>query len=249
MSCIVDLAEQPYTWTDGDSFTATAAANGELDLTSADFPADPVSLTTTIQGTDVTLEISNFCADALPIELLDFSGTPMAKSVMLKWQTATEINNDYMAVERSTDARTFAEIGRLAGAGNSNTLLNYGLEDEQPANGINYYRLRQVDTDGAVAYSEVIVVRFAGNENNEEPLLYPTLVPKGGSVYLDLRNEKPTENQTWSLHNTNGQQITVFQLEGGSLQSLRLPVLSAGMYVLTNTAASGKTTLKFIITD
>ncbi|WP_367388018.1 hypothetical protein [Lewinella sp. LCG006] len=250
MSCLVDLAEQPYTWTDGISFTAAAAANGELDLTTADFPADPVMLTTTIQGTDITLEISNFCAEALPVELLTFTGMPMAKSVMLKWQTATEVNNDFMAVERSTDARTFTEIGRVAGAGNSNTILPYELEDEQPARGVNYYRLRQVDTDGTTAFSNVIAVRYSGNlNNNEEPLIYPTLVRSGGTLYLDLRNDQSAQNRIWTVRNTHGQEVISFPLIDKGIAELSLPSLPAGLYLLTSTAGLETTTLKFLVTD
>lgn len=247
MSCDIDLANQPYTWTDGASYTATAASNGNLTLPDDTFDSDPITLSTTIQGTVISLEIGNICPAALPVELLSFNGVPLAKSVLLKWQTVTETNSDYMAVEHSEDGRNFTEIGRLAGAGNSLSMIDYELIDEKPGQGINYYRLRQVDFDGATAYSEVVTVRFTGNTDQEVPVVYPTVIRNGEPLYLDLQNHQLIENETWYLLNDHGQQIALFHLEAGRIHDLSLPVLPAGRYLLTSTTLSKQMTLRFII--
>lgn len=99
----------------------------------------------------------------LPIELLSFQAklSPY-KEVELSWTTAYERNNDFMVVEHSTDARTFTEVGRLPGAGDSSSPQYYRLWHTKPQQGINYYRLKQVDYDGQYAYHGPIALTLSG---------------------------------------------------------------------------------------
>ena len=94
-------------------------------------------------------------APLLPVELKDFTTQKHTRSVSLHWSTASEKNNDYFLVEKSEDGKSFEAIGQVAGAGNSETLLNYNFSDEQPRAGANYYRLKQVDFNGDFEYSDV----------------------------------------------------------------------------------------------
>ena len=97
-------------------------------------------------------------ATALPIELLSFQAKPASSFVDVKWQTASEQNNDYFELERSENGIDFQLISTINGAGNSVKLLNYGYEDFQFVKSINYYRLKQVDFDGNYSYSAIIAV-------------------------------------------------------------------------------------------
>ncbi|MEZ5173133.1 MAG: T9SS type A sorting domain-containing protein [Bacteroidia bacterium] len=103
----------------------------------------------------------------LPIELLSFTATPQSDLVNLEWTTASEINNDFFAVERSSDAKNFKLISTKPGAGNSTVLRNYTEVDKTPLNGISYYRLKQTDFNGDFSYSQTVAVNFnssvAGN--------------------------------------------------------------------------------------
>ena len=56
---------------------------------------------------------NNGCSN-LPIELLNFIGKFQSGNLHIYWSTATEKNNDYMAIERSVDGNNFSEIGRAA---------------------------------------------------------------------------------------------------------------------------------------
>jgi len=94
----------------------------------------------------------------LPIELLSFTGKSVDKTNLLEWVTTTEINNDYFTLERSSDATHFNELGTIQGAGNSNTMLYYNFTDENPLNGVNYYRLKQTDFDGSFSYSNIVAL-------------------------------------------------------------------------------------------
>lgn len=107
---------------------------------------------------------------SLPIELLSFTGKNNGNENILKWETASETNNNFFTIERSVDGIYFNEIGKINGAGNSTSVLNYSLVDNNPTNGINYYRLKQTDFDGKYKYSSPISVS-AENDNTLE-LIY-----------------------------------------------------------------------------
>jgi hypothetical protein len=93
----------------------------------------------------------------LPIELISFSANPDEQHIVLEWITASERNNDYFVIERSTDALIFNEIGRINSIGNSTTLLSYRHEDHDVLQGVRYYyRIKQVDFDGTYANSEIV---------------------------------------------------------------------------------------------
>ena len=98
------------------------------------------------------------CNTALPIELISFTGEQSGKDNLLKWITATEINNNYYTIERSEDGINFNEVGSISGAGNSLQTLRYSMFDTQPYNGITYYRLIQTDFNGTFKPSEIIAV-------------------------------------------------------------------------------------------
>ncbi|MFN0202461.1 MAG: hypothetical protein ACKVTZ_13130, partial [Bacteroidia bacterium] len=80
------------------------------------------------------------------------------QEVMITWETASEKNNDYFEVEHSVDARSFSPIGQVKGAGNSTTLQKYEYKYNEASFGLSYYRIKQVDFDGKVSYSEITKV-------------------------------------------------------------------------------------------
>lgn len=93
-------------------------------------------------------------ASPLPVELLFFTAQLQDGKVVLNWTTASETNNGYFTVERSSDAKSMIPIATINGAGNSNAMLQYQNIDEQPLTGISYYRLRQTDYDGTATFSK-----------------------------------------------------------------------------------------------
>lgn len=104
----------------------------------------------------------NFAQSMFPITLLAFEGRLEEDQVFLSWKTESEENNDYMAVEHSPDGRHFKEIGRVKGAGTTTETQSYHLRHNQPQPGLNYYRLRQVDFDGAFSYHGPVAVEYKG---------------------------------------------------------------------------------------
>lgn len=104
-------------------------------------------------------------ATPLPIQLIRFDGTCKENTVLLNWSTASETDNDYFTIERSTDGISFSAIGNRDGAGNSMQVLHYHFEDTDPFAGMNYYRIKQTDYNGQFAYSGIIAVDAKACEN------------------------------------------------------------------------------------
>lgn len=101
----------------------------------------------------------------LPIELLSFSGENYGEYNLLKWLTATEINNDFFTLEKSIDGVSFEIVGYVDGAGNSTINKSYSLIDDNPYNSLTYYRLRQTDFNNDSELSELITVsRLTNNK-------------------------------------------------------------------------------------
>jgi hypothetical protein len=98
----------------------------------------------------------------LPVELLTFTATAASNAVNLDWSTASETNNHFYTVERSKDLKSFETVARIEGAGNANHTLYYSTKDENPYQGVSYYRLVQNDFDGKQTIYGPLVVNYMG---------------------------------------------------------------------------------------
>lgn len=132
------------------------------------FPA----VTTAISVNDIFLNIQASLVDTttvcpvvvttLPVGLEYFIAQARDDDkVEMQWGTASEVNNNFFVIEKSTDGNYFEEAGKIEGAGNSSVHLNYFFIDENPfRSDISYYRLKQVDYDGTVHYSWIVSVSY-----------------------------------------------------------------------------------------
>ncbi len=116
-------------------------------------------------------------ANPLPIELIYFNAKYLNDLVDFSWATATETNNDFFTIERSTDGINFQPILFQSGAGNSTSTLYYTNKDKNPSEGINYYRLKQTDFDGHTGYSDVKVVTVNQKIKKEEAIALENVSP------------------------------------------------------------------------
>jgi len=128
----------------------------------------------------------------LPVELLSISARKSESVNVIEWQTASETNNDYFEVQKSTDATDWVKIGKMKGTGNSNSVISYSYNDgSSNDNKSIYYRLKQVDFDGKFSYSPVVVLNDVLNDL-ETVHLYP--VPANDFVYVtyhSVENNQP----------------------------------------------------------
>jgi hypothetical protein len=167
--------------------------------------------------------LTRAAGSALPVRLLDFTATPNSqKQVDVKWSTAFEQNSDYFLVERSSDGRTFQSIGKVPAKG---TAANYSLLDASPYQGVNYYRLKQVDRDGRSTESSIVKV-------NLKPRLVLTLSPNPSSGLVGVKTNSGANEKTMvQVVDMAGNRV-YHQQHSGNNFTLDLTRLPAGSYVI-----------------
>jgi hypothetical protein len=219
--------------------TTTTDALGKWTLTlgtpinASDVPQLTATATTpsagNVAGSFVTSEFSR-CNDILPVEFLSFSVVKVHNGVSLQWKTATETNNEYFLVERSTDGVNFQAIGSpLKGAGTTYQVQSYKFLDIDPSEGVNYYRIRQVDFDGKFDFSDVKAVNLAGSS-----LVTVSPNPNDGHFSVKIISES-SELFVVDIYNALGQIVYTKSLDvygGFAEQKVILDHVSSGVYTL-----------------
>jgi len=184
---------------------------------------------------------------ALPIKMASFTVTALTDKILVAWSTAMEENNNYFVIERSTDGVKFDSIGYQKGAGNSDVLLNYSYTDNTPANGTNYYRIKQVDYNGNFTYSEIrsgdisrgygILSMYPQPVNKAEKLNISYLLSQKSEVFIQVMDALGRELYSASL----------FLNTGNNLIDLDVTNLLPGIYCLIISSQDGIQTRKIMV--
>lgn len=196
---------------------------------------------TTVIGCDfISQIICLISGGTLPVELISFSGVTSGKNMQLNWTTATEINNDIFEVERSIDAVNWEMIGNVLGNGNSSQIIDYTYIDTNPIVGTNYYRLKQIDFDGAFEYLGPVSVDFKIPEIRMLPN------PVQNQITLQFPEELTHEKKI-IISNLNQQVISRQVLFGGKkVYTINVSNLQSGMYILTIQSANNIDVKRFV---
>lgn len=115
---------------------------------------------------------------ALPVDLISFETEAVQNGVALRWSTAAEINNSHFEVQRSQNGIDFITLETVQGHGNTSDRIDYTyLDDQIPATAsVMYYRLKQVDFDGAFEILPVSVVRV--DRMQQSAIVFPNPADK-----------------------------------------------------------------------
>ncbi len=181
--------------------------------------------------TDITLRVSS---TIVPVTWLDFTVKAIDREenkVRLDWSTAEEINNHGFEVERSSDGRTWKKIGFQEAQSKSADQYDYEYIDLKPNKGLNYYRLKQVDYDGAYDYSVVRSINLERDESSFSVFPNPSST---GLMSLSVEQEA-AENLNLSILDLSGRIVysqKVSADQGGGQLSIDTPDLGAGTYII-----------------
>lgn len=178
----------------------------------------------------------------LPVELIDFSLTPIEEEEMiLKWTTANETNSDKFIIERSYDGFTFEAIGNVEAQGNSTNEVSYLFVDKDFADvSILYYRLRQIDLDGSETLSEV---RSAKLEKGKH-LFSISPNPTKGNLNLNLGDTEIIARV--QIVDLTGKIVYAEDIGAVGIQTINTEFLSRGIYFLNINSSRENIVLKFI---
>ena len=141
----------------------------------------------------------------LPVELVSLEAYPIEnKWIQVEWQTDVEINNAGFVVERSIDGQTWDSIGWVQGANNSTQLNDYRLLDYNVIqNTVYYYRLKQVDNDGAFDYTYIVTARIVSE------IYVSELIPNPTNYFTQfIVNTSTSQPINFVVYDILGRQIT-----------------------------------------
>ncbi|RYZ61468.1 MAG: T9SS type A sorting domain-containing protein [Chitinophagaceae bacterium] len=169
------------------------------------------------------------CGTILPVTWLSFTAGRQVNTSILKWQTTSEQNTAYFAVERSSSDGTFERIGTVQAAGNTNATRSYSFVDAAPRKTANFYRIKQVDNDGRFTYTPVRLLNF-DEATSGSLLVYPVPARTRLIVSLPIQLEGLT---TVTIHSADGRLVQQQQVPvqgGGQLMDLNISALPNGVY-------------------
>lgn len=176
----------------------------------------------------------------LPVKWLDVQVVNVNGTVTVEWSTASEENNNYFVVEKSLDGQSWIPVEMVEGAGNSSEQLYYNVVDVETVNELTYYRVMQVDYDGAYDYSKIVV--YVPGEVSYHQGLYPN--PNAGEFYIDLGDE---ELKSITINNIQGNSIVFDKEQLDNLIKLQVVDNTPdGLYTVITVTDKGVTQRNFV---
>jgi hypothetical protein len=170
------------------------------------------------------------CITPLPVELISFSSQCENEVVDLKWSTASEHNSSHYSLQNSRDGINWVEVAEIQAAGTSNQTIHYSYQDNTVSS-LSYYRLMQVDFDGAMQIYGPISAQC--ESNNSSIKVYPN--PSNGHFTMDISSDVQEENAQVMIYNTNGQSVyqqTVNLSKGTNSLFFEKSALKTGIYFI-----------------
>jgi len=173
------------------------------------------------------------------------NGEELSVGVMLNWSTSSEKENAMFIIERSDDGIQFVNIGAVKGAGQSSKHKDYSFLDNKSNKGQWYYRLRQIDYNGAFETSPIFIF------NSYQPKLFfiSNICPSSTPNHIDLHfNSKKTGDYEYTLMDWQGRTLAVIPLkgtEGANLLQVDLKTFDDLVYQLTLNSEGQEQTIVF----
>lgn len=153
----------------------------------------------------------------VPVELEKFYAISQKDQIILQWQTATELNNRGFEVQRKFADSDFASIGFVEGNGTTTEKQFYSFIDKPIQNGLYSYRLKQIDFNGEVHYSDVVETNFLSNMEQ----------------FLGQNYPNPTNSRTiiqWVTPINSHVKLKVFDVLGRNVMTLVDKFCEIGLY-------------------
>ena len=187
-------------------------------------------------------------ASALPVTMTSFTASCQAGDVQLNWTTASELNASHFTVQMSRDGLVWNTLGDVAAAGTTNQTSNYAFSAKS-SSALSYFRLLQVDLDGATEiYGPISSVC---NLNKSELSVFPNPVASSEFITIDIRSAEAAAPATIQVMDMMGKVVfsQTMNLEAGTTQ---IPVntakLNSGAYLIhLHTASEKFDVIRFIV--
>ena len=185
------------------------------------------------------LEINLTRTVVTPVTLNNIIAVAKNKNVLINWQTTTELNSSHFIIQNSTDGNSFTDIGNVKALGSGAN--SYEFTDNNPAKGINYYRLQSVDKDGIGSYSKVVSVNFGDKQSF-------SIIPNPAKDFATISFSKSVDKASIAVYDITGKQV-ITQTLNASANSYKINTqsLKSGLYVIKVNTATGNYNEKLLI--
>jgi len=226
---LVKRANSGSSWTLAGTHVTTTGSN-----------ATPVLSRTGVTGFSDFAIGGNVTDNPLPVTLLSFNASRNGSTVALKWTTACEVNNNYFLIQRSLDGKAFTTINKTIGNGTSCKGFGYTAFDANAPETVAYYKLVQVDYNGATTEFPVVKVSALGEKANNWMI---SISPNPGNGNVQLISNSLTDLVAIKITGTKGNLVETIT-GNGSLElnlSQSLSTLNSGYYLLQFVNAEGMT--------
>jgi YHYH protein/Secretion system C-terminal sorting domain len=177
--------------------------------------------------TSITETVTTY-APISPVDLFKFEAKPTENGNLLHWVTASERNSSHFEVERSDDGKHFGHLGDVKSKGQSSQITQYSFLDKMPLPTVNYYRLKQIDTDGSFTYSTIIAVSNIVSAKDATITIYPNPVSDVLIVQSLTDNNRDKKVDLISLDGRIVQSKTLYQ--GSTRCTFDLQTVYTGTY-------------------
>ena len=190
-------------------YTATTSAASRIKSLDADGFTAAANNNLTNEAWQVHNYFAMTAGTALPVQMTSFEAEKKGENVVLKWQTASEVNSDYFEIMHSVDGENFESVGKVHAAGNTHEWKDYSFIDEHPSEGIHYYQLMEYDADGKFEKFKTLAVNV-NNAMNAITQLFPN----------------PSSNHVTLYYNSStggAYKINITDLSGNTLYFAHIP--------------------------
>jgi hypothetical protein len=188
-------------------------------LDSGDYSMDMVITSNDPFNPEIIVPIAMKITSIVPVEISSFTAEDVEGEVVLKWQAATETNNQGFEVERTSPrpspyqgeggeaGRGWTKISFVEGRGTTTELTEYSYKDKITNPGKYVYRLKQIDFDGTISYSDEVEINVTG--------------PKEFTLYQNYPNPfNPTTIIKFALPVDSRVKINVYNALGQLVETL-----------------------------
>jgi len=249
---VFTTADVTFNWQAADMDAAITTASlkvGRYASAAWTMPTVASPLATSIQATGISA-FGDFAVaqqQVVPVTLVNFKGERLSGNInKLSWTTVTEINNAGFELERSADGFSFSSIAKVASKslnGNSVSSINYEFNDVKPFVGNGYYRLKQLDKDGTVNYSQVVLIKGLKNLNVEITNVYPNPVKNDLHLVVTAPANDKAQLVIVDLSGRIVKQQSLNIVNGDNVFTMNVNGLAAGTYIVKAIANNGHETI------
>ncbi len=215
---------------------------------------ETLSLTSLVAGQTYYLRIYSYSTTAtgtftmtlagaaLPVAIVNFKGEKIGTQNVLSWTTASEVNNAGFEIQRSADGTNFSKLAFIdtkANNGNSSQALTYSYTDIKPFTSNGYYRLKQLDKDGKLSLSEIVLIKGVKPSKLELVSVYPN--PAINTINIGLVTPK-ADKITFVISDITGKIViskSANVISGDSNLQLDITALAKGTYTVKAVCANG----------